>query len=52
MLSATTASVNIGVSEDLSPYHAELAVASGKPLPVCPSELSRWRGGRNSAFER
>ncbi len=30
-------------SEDLSPYHAELAVASGKPtsgLPVIRSELS------------
>jgi hypothetical protein len=25
------------VSEDLSPYHAELAVASGSQLPVCPS---------------
>ena len=24
-------------SEDLSPYHAELAVASGKPTSGCPS---------------
>jgi hypothetical protein len=32
-----------GVREDLSPYHAELAVASGKPtsgLPVIRSERS------------
>ena len=28
-----------GVSEDLSPYHADLALASGSQLPVCPVEL-------------
>ena len=31
------------VSEDLPPYHAELAVASGSQLPVCPSTGS-YRG--------
>ena len=36
-LADTPPFIGPGVSENLSPYHAELAVASGSQLPVCPS---------------
>ena len=39
-------SVNTAALEDLSPYQAELAVASGSQLPVCPSTAHHRDLGR------